>query len=136
MTGLQMVILGIGCLALLAGALIALMRFRTIVGGAKAEGRIVDVTRSSGGVDDRGRAIAYVAPVVEFRHGGKTYRFTSSMGIRDAEVRRENVTVRFLPSDPQSSAEIDTPVRMWGFPVMALLFGGIFVALALYADWR
>ena len=136
MTGLQMVILGIGCLALLAGALIAVMRFRTILGGAKAEGTIVDAAASSGGVDKHGRAVTMVAPVVEFRHGGKTYRFTSSMGLRDAEVRRVNVPVRFLPDDPQSSAEIDTPLRMWGFPVMALVVGAIFVALALFADFR
>ena len=136
MTGLQMVVLGVGCLALLGGALIAFMRFRTIVGGAKAEGTIVDAAASSGGVDKHGRAVTMVAPVVEFRHAGKTYRFTSSMGLRDAEVRRVNVPVRFLPDDPQSSAEIDTPMRMWGFPVMALLVGGIFVAIALVADFR
>ena len=135
MTGMQWVILGIGCLALLLGALIAFMRMRTILGGAKAEGTIIDMSQSSGGVDHRGKAVTFVAPVVEFRHAGKAYRFTSSMGIRDAEVKRAKVTVRYLPDDPQSSAEIDTPMRMWGFPVMALLVGAIFVALALVADF-
>ena len=131
MSGMQMLIVGIGCLALLAGVLIAVMRLRSVVSGATAEGLIVDAAQSSGGVDDRGRKVTYVAPVVEFRHGGRTYRFTSSMGVRDAEIARAKVRVRFLPSDPQSSAEIDTPMRMWGFPVLALLFGAIFVALGL-----
>ena len=131
MTGLQMTILGIGGLALLLGALIAVMRLRSIFSGLRVEGTIVDAAQSSGGVDKHGRAVTMVAPVVEFRHGGKTYRFTSSMGIRDAEIARAKVPVRFLPGDPQSSAEIDTPMRMWGFPLMALVVGGVFVAVAL-----
>ena len=135
MTGLQMTILGVGCLALLAGALIAVMRMHSIMSGMRVEGLIVDAAQSSGGVDKHGRKVTMVAPVVEFRHDGKTYRFTSSMGIRDAEIARAKVPVRFLASDPQSSAEIDTPMRMWGFPVMALFVGSVFVALALLANW-
>ena len=136
MTGLQITILGVGCLALLLGALIAVMRMRSIVSGMRAEGTIVDAAQSSGGVDKHGRTVTFVAPVVEFRHDGKTYRFTSSMGLRDVEIARAKVAVRFLPSDPQSSAEIDTPMRMWGFPVMALLVGSVFVGLALLANWK
>ena len=132
MTGMQMLIVGIGCLALLAGVLIAVMRLRSVVSGATAEGTIVDAAQSSGGVDDRGRQVTYVAHLVEFRHGGTTYRFTSSLGVRDAAIARTKVRVRFLPGDPQSSAEIDTPMRMWGFPVPAVLSGAIFVALGLF----
>ena len=136
MTGMQMFILGVGCLALLLGALIAVMRFRTIFTGRRVEGTIVDAAQSSGGVDKHGRSVTMVSPVVEFRHEGKTYRFTSSMGIRDAEIARAKVNVRYLPGDPQSSAEIDTPMRLWGFPVMALIFGGIFVGIGLFAEFK
>jgi hypothetical protein len=42
------------------------------------------------------------------------------------------VRVRFLPSDPQSSAEVDSIAAMWGFPMAALLFAFMFIGLALY----
>jgi hypothetical protein len=42
------------------------------------------------------------------------------------------VRVRYLPSDPQSSGEIDSPASMWGFPAMALFVGAVFIAVGLY----
>ena len=35
------------------------------------------------------------------------------------------VRVVYLPDDPEGTAEIGTGVRMWGFPVMAIVVGGL-----------
>ena len=39
--------------------------------------------------------------------------------------------VRYLPVDPEGSAEIATPMRMWGFPIAALGVGALFVVLGV-----
>jgi hypothetical protein len=39
--------------------------------------------------------------------------------------------VRYLASDPAATAEIATPMRMWGFPVVALVAGAAFVLIGL-----
>ena len=134
MTGIQIFILAVGGLALVLGALIAVMRVRTIYFGAQAEGTIVGVSESSGG-KHHGRYVPMYAPVVEFRHDGKTHTFTSSMSTREPIAKGEKVVVRYLPSDPDSSAEIGTNLRMWAFPIGALLFGGVFVGIALFASF-
>ena len=57
-------------------------------------------------------------------------KFTSSLGEREKIAEGTKVPVRFLPNDPDSSAEIATPGRMWGFPIAALAVGAIFVVLS------
>jgi len=133
-TGTQIFILAVGGLALLCGALIAVMRVRTIYFGAKADGTIVGVAESSGG-RTHNRIVTMYAPIVEFRHDGKTHKFTSSMATREPIAKGEKVVVRYLPSDPDSSAEIGTNLRMWAFPIGALLFGGVFIGIALFASF-
>jgi hypothetical protein len=133
MSGVQILLLSVGGLALLCGVLIAIMRFRTIYFGAQAEGTIVGVSESSGGIR-RGQVVTMYAPIVEYSAGGKKHKFTSSMATREPISKGEKVIVRYLPSDPASSAEIGTGMRMWGFPIAALLVGGIFVGLALFAN--
>ena len=135
MSGVQILLLVVGGLALVLGALIAVMRVRTIYFGAKADGTIVGVSESSGGIN-KGRAITMYAPIVEYSAGGKKYKFTSSMATREPIAKGEKVVVRYLPSDPESSAEIGTGMRMWGFPIVALLVGGIFVGIALFANFN
>ena len=134
MTGTQILLLVVGGLALVCGALIAVMRVRTIYFGAKADGTIVGVSESSGGIR-RGKTVTMYAPVVEYSAGGKTYRFTSSMATRGPIGKGGKVVVRYLPSDPQSSAEIGTAMRMWVFPIGALFVGAVFVGVALFANF-
>jgi len=131
-SGVQILLLSVGGLALLMGALIAVMRFRTIYFGAKADGTIVGVSETSGGMH-RNRPVTMYAPIVEYSAGGKKYKFTSSMATREPIAKGEKVVVRYLPADPASSAEIGTGMRMWGFPIAALFVGGIFVGVALLA---
>jgi hypothetical protein len=132
-SGIQILLLSVGGLALLCGVLIAVLRIRTIYFGKRVEGTIVGVSESSGGVR-RGQAITMYAPIVEYRYEGKTYKFTSSLATREPVAKGEKVPVMFLPSDPATSNEIGTHMRMWVFPIGALLVGGIFVAIALFAN--
>ena len=134
MTGTQILLLVVGGLALVCGALIAVMRVRTIYFGAKADGTIVGVSESSGGIR-RGQVVTTYAPVVEYSAGGKKYKFTSSMATREPIAKGEKVVVRYLPSDPESSAEIGTAMRMWVFPIGALFVGAVFVGIALLANF-
>jgi hypothetical protein len=124
-------ILCVGLLALLLGALIAIMRVRTIYFGKSADGVVVGQSTSSGG-RTHGRIVTLYSPVVEFHHDGKKFKFTSSMGQREEIANGTKVVVRYLASDPQSTAEIGSSMRMWGFPIAALFVGSIFIAVALY----
>jgi hypothetical protein len=134
-TGVQMLLLSVGGLAVVAGALIARMRLRTIYSGQSAEGVVVGQSTSSGGIRN-GRAITMYAPIVEFHHAGKKHKFTSSLGTTDAVATGSKVVVRYLPEDPDSTAEIGTSMRMWVFPIGALAIGAVFIALAAYdAGW-
>lgn len=128
--------LGFGVLGIVMGALAAIMRLRVAFSGAKAEGKVVGHKEStsapisgSGG----GRWTKTYAPIVEFEHDGKRYRFTSSMGTETKLEQGSKVTVRFLPAAPETSAEIGTGMRMWGYPIAMLAAGALFVGFALYA---
>ena len=124
-------ILCAGLLSLLLGALIAIMRVRTIYFGKSADGVVVGQSESSSG-RTHGRIVTLYSPVVEFHHDGKKFKFTSSMAQREPIANGTKVVVRYLPADPQSSAEIGATLRMWGFPIAALFVGSIFIAVALY----
>ncbi|HQU49677.1 MAG TPA: DUF3592 domain-containing protein [Casimicrobiaceae bacterium] len=134
MNWMFMLVLGIGVLALLSGALMAVMRVRTIYFGAKAEGRVVGHSESTSSSSSRSstKFTTLYAPIVEFTFNGKKYKFTSSLATQDRLAEGSKVLVRFLPDQPDLSAEIGTGVRMWGFPIMALVVGSIFILVALY----
>ncbi|MEO8487534.1 MAG: DUF3592 domain-containing protein [Betaproteobacteria bacterium] len=135
MSGMQIFLVSVGGVALVLGALIAVMRIRTIYFGSSAEGVVVGQSTSSGG-KVHGRIVTMFNPIVEFHHAGKKHKFTSSMGTREAIGNGTKVTVRYLPADPDSSAEIGTSMRMWGFPIGMLLFGGLFIGLGLFAPLK
>jgi len=122
----------VGILALVAGAMIAVMRLRTVYFGASAEGKVVGQSESTSTSSSGGSSkfVTMYAPIVEFDHAGKKHKFTSSLGQRERMAEGSKVPVRFLPDDPDSSAEIATPGRMWGFPIAALAVGAIFVVLS------
>jgi Protein of unknown function (DUF3592) len=126
-------ILCVGLLAMFMGVLIAIMRVRTVFFGASADGVVVSQSESSGG-RTHGKIVTLYAPIVEFQHAGKKIKFTSSMGQRESIANGTKVRVRYLPSDPASTAEIGSSMRMWGFPIAALFVGSIFVAIALYGS--
>jgi len=42
------------------------------------------------------------------------------------------VLVRFLPDQPDLTAEIGTGMRMWGFPIVAFVVGSVFILVGLY----
>lgn len=128
-------ILCLGVLALICGALIAVLRVRTIYFGAKAEGTIVDYAESTSSSSSRGSSTRFTtlySPVVEFHHGGKKFKFTSSMGTQARGATGTKVLVRYLPDQPDLTAEIGTSMRMWGFPVIALVVGTVFIVVALW----
>ena len=135
MSGVQILLLSVGGLAVLAGALMARMRLRTVYSGQSAEGVVVGQSTSSGGIR-RGQTITMYAPIIQFPHGGKTIKFTSSMGTREPVANGTKVVVRYLAEDPESSAEIGSGMRMWGFPIGANLIGALFIGLAgVDAGW-
>ena len=127
-------LLCLGALCLVLGALIAVMRVRTIYFGATAEGTIVGHSESTSSSRSGGstRMTTMYSPIVEFHHGGKKIKFTSSMGTQAKLEQGSKVVVRYLPDQPGTSAEIGTGVRMWSFPIVALAVGSIFIAVALY----
>lgn len=131
MSTMQIVLLCVGGLALLGGCMMAVRRLRTVFYGKSAQGRVVGQSKSTS-TSRRGGSTEFVtlyAPVVEFAHDGRKVNFTSSLGQREKIADGTSVPVRFLPSDPEGSAEIATPARMWGFPIAALGAGALFVVL-------
>lgn len=130
MTTLQYVFLAVGALASISGLAMLVMRTRTLVSGRVGEGVVVD-EKVSTQVDSRGKATRLSTPVFEFVHEGKTYRCQSSLGTTSAKPRGSKVRVRYLPDDPAGSAEIDSVLAMWGFPVVALAFGAFMVWAAM-----
>ena len=133
MSTLQIVIVSIGGLAMVLGALIAILRIRTIFFGKSAQGRVVGQSESTSTSRSGGSTqfVKMYAPIVEFTHEGKKFKFTSTLGLRSQVPTGSPVTVRYLPADPGSTAEISSPGRMWGFPIMALFAGAVFVVLGL-----
>ena len=129
-----MLVLVLGALALIMGALIAVMRVRTIYFGAKAEGTVVGHSESTSSSSSGGstRWTKLYSPIVEFHHGGKKYKFTSSLGTQSKLAEGSKVLVRFLPDQPDLTAEIGTGMRMWGFPIVAFVVGSVFILVGLY----
>ncbi|MCC6193602.1 MAG: DUF3592 domain-containing protein, partial [Burkholderiales bacterium] len=127
----QYTLLGVGALAALAGVLILIQRVRTIFQGRVAEGVVVGAKKSVHSID-RGKTHYVSHAVYEFTHDGKTFRCESSFGDKAGIREGTRVRVRYLPSDPQGTAEIDSIPAMWGFPVVGLVVGAIFIAFALY----
>jgi len=133
MSTMQIVMLSIGGLALLAGCLMAIQRFRTVYFGRSAQGKVVGQSESTS-TSKRGGSTDFVtmyAPIVEFAHDGRKVKFTSSLGEREKIAEGTSVPVRYLPADPGGTAEIATPGRMWGFPIAALGVGALFVVLGV-----
>lgn len=126
------VLLVVGLIAVVGGALMAVLRLRTVYFGASAEGRVVGQSESTSTSSSGGstKFVTLYAPVVEFTHAGKKHKFTSSLGQREKIAEGTKVPVRFLPNDPDMSAEIATPGRMWGFPIAALAVGAIFIVFS------
>lgn len=131
MSTVQIVLIAVGGLALLTGCLLAVQRLKTVYAGKSAQGKVVGQSESTSTSSSGGstKFVTMYAPIVEFTHDGKKVKFTSSLGTRDQIPTGSSVPVRYLPDDPQTSAEIATPARMWGFPVMALGVGALFVTL-------
>ena len=130
MSGFQYFMLGVGGLAALCGLLILVMRIRTIVSGRVVQGVIVgEKVETHQGTRDKMRSVSHA--IFEFQHEGKTYRCQSSFGAPAGTPAGAAVRVRYLPSDPQSSGEIDSPMAMWFFPIGALAFGAVFIAIGL-----
>jgi len=79
--------------------------------------------------NDSGDTTTY-APVVEFDHDGRTYRFKDSIGSNPPSYRRgEGVAVLYVPSDP-TNARIDrgrwnraVPIFVGGFGVLLCSLG-------------
>jgi hypothetical protein len=135
MGGFQWFAFGVGGFALLCGLLIAIMRVRTLLSGRTADGVVVDLARGSTIISD-GKSSVMQDPVVEFQHEGRKIRFKSSLGTEKGLPIGQHVSVRYLPSDPESSAEIGTFWRMFGFPLMTLLFAVLFIGAAAWdAGW-
>lgn len=130
MSTLQYVMTGIGALALLAGVLMLVTRIRTMVSGRKVEATVVDekveISR-----DRQGREVRVSHPIFEFTHDGRKYRAQSTLGTQHVPKRGSRIVIRYLPSDPENTAERDTFLAFWGFPLAALLFGAALVFVGM-----
>src|SRR4030095_16547725 len=103
MSGFQYFMLGVGGLAALCGLLILVMRIRTIVSGRVVQGVVVsEKIETHQGPRNQMRSVSYA--IFEFQHEGKTYRCQSSFGAPSGTPAGATVRVRYLPSDPPSSA--------------------------------
>ena len=132
MDGMHMLMLGIGGVAALYGLLTGVQRVRTVVSGLAADGVVVGNEEVSTHSSRGGRITPIFAPVVTFEHAGRKIRFRSSLGQDGKLSVGSRVRVRYLPADPESSAEIDAVANFWGFPVVALLSGAAFAGVALW----
>ncbi len=76
------------------------------------------------------------APVVEFEHGGRTYRFKDSVSANPPSWRTgESATVLYDPSHP-SDARIDRGWWNEGVPVLVGAVGALFCSLGLWIAVR
>ncbi|MET0919545.1 MAG: DUF3592 domain-containing protein [Burkholderiales bacterium] len=131
MSGFQYFKLGVGGLAALCGVLIFVMRVRTIVSGRVTQGVIVgEKVETHAGTRNEMRSVSHA--IFEFEHEGKIYRCQSSFGAPRGTEAGTAVRVRYLPSDPQSSGEIDSPMAIWFFPIGTMAFGAVFIAIGLF----
>lgn len=129
MTGFGYLFLGFGALAALGGLAVLIQRIRVLVSGAAADGVVVDQKME---MNHAGRHPTPVYHAVyEFRHDGKTYRCQSSLALPDAVPIGTRLRVRYLPSDPQLTAEVGSPLAMWGFPVAMIAMGVVLLLVAL-----
>ncbi len=124
MSGMQMFLVGFGGLFFVGGVLMAIQRIRTVVSGASAQGTVVG-QKTSTSMQKSGKSVTLYAPIVEFVHDGRKVKITSSLATTSAMPHGSKVRVVYLPDDPEGTAEIGTGVRMWGFPVMAIVVGGL-----------
>ena len=133
MTAFHYFMFGVGGLALLCGLLIGSMRVRTILWGRIVQGVIVgEKVETHMATTNRMRSVSHA--VFEFDHDGKTYRCQSTFGAPRGMQAGDVVRVRYLPSDPQSSGELDTIMAMWFFPVAATAFGVLFITLGVILE--
>jgi len=127
---------GFGVLGLVVGAASLIMRVRTMFAGRAAAGTVVGHSESTSppmsGNSGRPWSKTF-APIVEFSHDGRTHRFTSSLATPTKLPKGSKVVVRYMPEAPESTAEIGSGARMWGYPVMMLAAGALFMGFALYA---
>jgi hypothetical protein len=124
---------GVGGLAALSGLLILSLRIRTVLWGRVTQGVIVgERVETHRATTDRMRSVSYAE--FEFEHEGQTYRNRSSFGAPRGLLPGAAVRVRYLPSDPKTSGELDTLMAMWFFPVAALAFGMLFIGLGIVLD--
>lgn len=126
MSGFQYLMLGIGALAALGGLAALIQRIRTRVSGRVADAVVVDHKQTTNHAGRRATTVYH--SIFEFKDEGRTYRCQSSLALPNAAAIGSKVRVRYLPSDPQATAEVDSVLAMWGFPVAMLAFG---VLLAL-----
>jgi hypothetical protein len=131
MRGIHIFMISVGAFAALCGLLIAILRVRTILWGRSAEGVVVDVEEGSR-TQTGTRITTMKFPVVQFEHEGRKVRFRSSLGQAAAMRTGTRVAVRYLASDPESSAEIDAPANLWTFSLLTLLVAIVFIGLALW----
>lgn len=128
---MQTLVLGIGLAVMALGALLAARPLRLALRGASAEGEVVGEHETVGRHKVEGPdGFKLYAPVVEFAHAGKRWRFRSSLSTRDRVAIGTRVPVGFLPGDPEGTAEIASGLRLWVLPGMMLAIGAIFVALS------
>jgi hypothetical protein len=130
MSALQYVMAGVGALALLMGLAMLVKRIRTIASGCKVEATVVDekveISRSKSG-----KVIRVSTQVFEFAHEGKKYRCQSSVvSSGNGYPPGLKIEVRYLPQDPKATAEVDSFMAFFGFPVIALVVGAAFIWIA------
>ncbi len=125
----------VGALAFLGGLRLLVVRVRTRVAGAVAEGRVVGQKESTVTAGDRastrGSSKVY-APIVEFTAAGASHRFTSTVSGAAQWTKGTKVEVRYLPDDPAGTAEIGSAGRMFAFPVVAILLGLVFLGVGAW----
>jgi hypothetical protein len=136
MGGFHYFMIGVGALAALVGILIAIQRIRTITRGTSTEGVVVDSKIGSAEGRRKSTTIPIYSAIVEFKHEGKTYRCESSYGKKERIPNGTKLRVRYLPSDPKNTAEVDSFMAMWGFSGAALLFAALMIGLAVYDAGR
>jgi hypothetical protein len=132
MTGFQYAMLGAGGLALLLGVVIMAVRVRMMVGGKVVDAVVVDEKIETVHSSHDNTMARLSRPVFEFRHDGKTYRSQSSLAQKKRFAKGTKVRVRYMPSDPQGTAEIDSLLVMWGFPLVLFVVAGTLIGVALY----
>lgn len=120
---IAVVVLGIGGLIVLGGALMGLGNLRHALFGERADGVVIEIMREGD----------MYAPVVRFRLPNGDLHEVKDLGSGAPDFSAGDVvTVLYMPENPEDF-RLDTFERLWLVPIILIVFGGFWLMFGAIA---